>query len=70
MATHVQVQLRFTNKIGDDGLAGFTLGQMFFESCCPSFLMGKTLTRFRLRPSHVESLAPDWAVWNYARALP
>jgi hypothetical protein len=55
--THVQIEFGFTSKIGDDGLAGFALGQVLLESCCPSLLVGKTLTRFRFRPSHSESLA-------------
>src|SRR5437867_3903311 len=47
MPTHVPVEFGFTDKVRDDSLAGFTLGQMPFESCCPSLLVGKTLTRFR-----------------------
>jgi len=31
MPTHVQVEFGLTNKIGDDSLAGFTLGEMLFE---------------------------------------
>ncbi len=31
MPAHVQVQFGFADKIGDDGLAGFTLGQGAFE---------------------------------------
>ncbi len=57
MPTHVQDKFGFTDKVGDDGLAGFTLGQMLFESCYPSLPVGKTLARFRFWPSHVESLA-------------
>src|SRR5258708_28674359 len=56
MPTHVQVEFGLTDKVGDDRLAGFTLGEVLFESCCPSLLMGKPLTYFRFWPSHSEGL--------------
>src|SRR5229473_4119697 len=46
MPTHVQVEFGLTDKVGDDRLAGFTLGEVLFESCCPSLLVGETLARF------------------------
>ena len=52
MPTNVQVEFGFTDNVGDDSLAGFTLRQVFLKSVSPSLLVGKTLTRFRLRPSH------------------
>src|SRR6266478_1907579 len=58
MPTHVQVEFRFLDKIGDNSLAGFTLGQMLFKSCCPSLLVGKTLTRFRFWSSHRQNRNP------------
>jgi len=42
MLTHVKAEFGFTDNVADDGLAGFTLGQVFFESFCPKPSGGRT----------------------------
>ena len=70
MPTQVNVEFGFTDNVGDDGLAGFTLGQMLFERCCPTLPMGKTLTRFRFPAQPFGETSTSGAVWTYARAPP
>jgi len=42
----VQVEFGFTDNVGDDSLAGFTLSQVFLKSVSPSLLVGKRLHGF------------------------